>query len=311
MVITTRAVPLNERQMNYLLTTTLACILLVISFSGELPGQTLQKEKPRWHIGFTGGGGISSILNHNTFGFPELDYHPSAIQTVGVTIGYAPHVWSRIQIGILFSRADYTYSETFGPYEGCTETPMSIRKNISLDLVQIPLTYRHFFYNEEKLLAFNQAESKAELSKPRLFYLLGGLQVTFIRDADLHLSKNSPSTGNQWVEADLVDIKSGFDCFIPVEDFPDHLPEDRSDLFAQATLDAVLGAGLVMKLGPNLELGLEGRGTVSLSDLNTNSRNPDGTYAWRRKIHSTSDPEPYAQAYLASASLLAVLNYAF
>lgn len=286
-------------------------ILVAGGIKGACFGQSLKKERPRWYIGFAGGGGISAILNHNTFGFPELDYHPSAMQTVGATVGYASHPWSRIQVGLQLGRADFTYSETYGPYAGCTETPMSIRKNIALEFVQIPLTYRHFFYNEEKLLAFNQAESKAELSKPRLFYLLAGFQMTFIRDANLVLSKNSPSTGNQWVEADLVDIKGGFDCFIPVDDFPDHLPADRRDLFAKMTLDAVLGMGLVMKLGPDLDIGLEGRGTVSLSDLNTSRRNPDGRYAWRQKIHSTSDPEPYAQAYLASASLFAVLNYAF
>lgn len=77
------------------------------------------------------------------------------------------------------------------------------------------------------------------------------------------------------------------------------------------TLDAVLGMGIVMKLGPSLDLGLEGRGAVSLSDLNTAARNPDGSYAWRQKIRSNSDPEPYAQAYLVSMSLFAVINYSF
>ena len=110
---------------------------------------------------------------------------------------------------------------------------------------------------------------------------------------------------------DLLDIKDGFDCFVPIYELPDHLPEDRSELFARATFDAVLGAGLVMKLGPDLDIGLEGRGAVSLSDLNTATRNRDGSYAWRYQVHSTSDPEPYAQAFLGSATLFAVLNYSF
>ncbi len=289
-------------------------ILLILMAGGihsTCSAQSLNKEKPRWVIGFAGGGGIAAILNHNTFGYPELDYKPSAIQTVGGSVGYSANPVSRIQLGIQVGRADFTYSQAYGPYEGCTETPISIRKQIGLKVIQIPLTYRHFFFNEEKLFAFNQATSKAELAKPRLFYLLGGFQATIIRDASLILSKNSSSTGGKWQEVDLVDIKDGFDCFVPVDEFPDHLPADRRDLFTKMTLDAVLGMGLVMKLGPNLDIGLEGRGTVSLNDLNTDARNPDGTYAWRQKIHSTSDPEPYSQAYLGSLSLLAVVNYTF
>ncbi|HRW75460.1 MAG: hypothetical protein H6568_15060 [Lewinellaceae bacterium] len=294
--------------------TSLPYILLIatiLGVCGATLGQPMPKTGPRWSIGFAGGGGVSAILNHNTFGFPELDYEPSAIQTVGLSVGYAPKPWGRVQLGMQIGRADYTYSEVYGPYEGCTETPISIRKEIGLQILQIPLTYRHYFFNEEKVLAFNQAESRRELEKPRLFYLLGGFQVTVIRDASLVLSKNSPSTGNTWQEVDLLDIKDGFDCFVPIYELPDHLPEDRSELFARATFDAVLGAGLVMKLGPDLDIGLEGRGAVSLSDLNTATRNRDGSYAWRYQVHSTSDPEPYAQAFLGSATLFAVLNYSF
>ncbi|MCF8237528.1 MAG: hypothetical protein K9I85_05190 [Saprospiraceae bacterium] len=283
----------------------------ILGMCGQMTGQPLSKTGPRWSIGFAGGGGVSAILNHNTFGFPELDYKPSAIQTVGLSVGYAPKPWGRIQLGMQIGRADYTYSQAYGPYEGCTETPISIRKEIGLKVLQIPLTYRHYFFNEEKLLAFNQAESRKELAKPQLFYLLGGFQVTVIRDAGLVLSKNSSSTGNNWEVVDLVDIKEGFDCFVPIDELPDHLPEDRKELFASTTLDAVLGAGLVMKLGPDLDIGLEGRGVVSMSDLNSAARNLDGRYTWRYQIHSSSDPEPYTQAFLASVTLFGVLTYSF
>ncbi len=297
--------------MKHALRTVLASLVILVSSTVILMGQNLQKEQPKWYVGFAGGGGVSAILNHNTFGFPELDYRPSPIKTLGVSVGYSPKPWGRIQLGIQIGRADYTYSETYGPYEDCTETPISIQKEFGLNVMQIPLTYRHYFFNEEKLLAYNLAESRKELSKPRLFYLLGGFQVTMIRDANLALYKKSSATGNTWQAVDLIDIKNGFDCFVPVALLPDHLPEDKKELFAKATFDAVLGAGLVMRLGPNLEIGLEGRGTISLSDLNTATRDIGGSYAWRYQIHSSSDPEPYTQAYMSSLTLFGVMSYSF
>lgn len=262
----------------------------------------------RVYLGLGVGGGISAIFNHNTFGLPKMDYNPSGVQTLGINAGYAPQPWNRIQVGFNWMRGEYRYSDSYGVYARSSEPEMDMAKSISVSYFQVPVTFRHFLYDQNKLMALRRREVMDEMNRENVFYLLGGLQFSFLRTGDMQIRKRSAATGNQWRNADLADLKPVFDSFLPVSRIPDALPEDRRELFSRFLIEAVVGIGWKKKLGPSLDLGLEGYGTISINDLNSAARATDGSYAWRRPYYLRN--KPYAAAHLASLGLYVVMNVA-
>lgn len=284
----------------------------ILTLFVQVGGITLQAQDlfvpPRFHLGLGVGGGISAIFNHNTFGFPKMDYNPSGMQVLGLNAGFSPQPWNRVQVGFQWMRGEYRYSDSYGVYVRSSEPEMDLEKTISLSYFQVPVTFRYFLYDQNKLMALRRREVMEEMNRENVFYLLGGIQVSFLRRGDMRLSKRGPATDNQWREADLADLKPVFDSFLPVSRIPDALPPDRSELFSRFLLEGMLGIGWKKKLGPRLDLGLEGYGTISINDVNSGNRAPDGSYAWRRPYFLRN--KPYAAAYLASLGLQAVMNVA-
>jgi hypothetical protein len=263
---------------------------------------------PRLYLGIGVGGGISAIFNHNTFGFPKMDYNPSGVQMLGLNVGYAPQPWNRIQVGLNWMRGEYRYSDFYGPYSQSSEPSMNMEKSISLQYIQVPLTYRHYLYDQDKLMAFRRREVMDEMNKANVFYLLGGLQFSFRTSGDMQIRKKGPGTDNRWQEANLVDLKPVFDGFLPVSRIPDAFPSDRSELFSPLLVELMLGAGWNKKLDKRLDLGLEIFGLLSATDVNSRVRAEDGSYAWRRPYYLRN--KPYSAAHLASIGVNVVINVA-
>jgi hypothetical protein len=288
-------------------TVSLGCLLFLLMQALPLRAQDILIPS-RFYLGIGVGGGVSAIFNHNTFGFPKMDYNPSGVQMLGVNAGFAPQPWNRLQIGLSWMRGEYRYSDFYGPYSRSSEPEMSLEKSISLQYIQVPLTYRHYLYDQNKLMAMRRREVADERNKANVFYLLGGLQFSFLRSGDLQLRKKGPGTADRWQNADLADLKPVFDSFLPVSRIPDALPPDRSALFSPLLVELMLGAGWNKKLDNRLDLGLEVFGLISVTDVNSRARAEDGSYAWRRPYFLRN--KPYAPAHLASLGISVVLNVA-
>ncbi len=280
-------------------------LLIGLSNQGRAQDGTDQQS---FYVGLVLGGGLSAILNHNTFGFPKMDYNPSGVQLYGINAGFAPKPWNRFQVGINYCRGEYNYSDTYGPYSMSTESGMDMQKRISLELVQIPFTYRHYLFNQDKLMAIKKREAREELTRSDIFYVLGGIQVSIVRKGDMRISKKSEVTDGKWAEVDLIDLKPVFNSFIPVSKIPDYLPEDRTELFNPMLLEVMLGLGWNKKLGPRFDIGLECYGTISLTDVNSSNKSASGSYAWRRPYYLRG--KPYQAAHLGTRGVSAVMNFA-
>ncbi len=265
-------------------------------------------DQQSFYFGFALGGGLSAILNHNTFGFPKMDYNPSGVQLYGLNVGFAPQPWNRFQVGLNYSRGEYNYSDTYGPYAMSTESGMDMQKRISLELIQIPFTYRHYLFNQDKLMAIKKMEVREELTRTDVFYVLGGVQVSIVQSGNMRISKRSESTDGKWAEVDLIDLKPVFNSFIPVSKIPDYLPEDRTELFNPMLLEVMFGAGWNKKLGPRFDIGLECYGTISVTDVNSSNKAATGGYAWRRPYYLRG--KPYRAAHLGTLGISAVMNFA-
>ena len=111
--------------------------------------------------------------------------------------------------------------------------------------------------------------------------------------------------------ADLIDIKPGFDAYVPVDEIPDHLPEDSRDLFQETILCLIGGLGWNMVLAPGFEITLEAQGFISILDLNSTERDQQNRYLWRRRVYSASDSEAYFPSSLQSLTLNAGIHYTF
>lgn len=287
----------------------------IVAFSAlcllSLPVRSVAQDPelaPRMYLGINLGGGVSAIFNHNTFGLPKMDYNLSGIQVFGVNAGYAPQPWSRIQVGLNYMQGRYLFTDAYGPYAQSTEASMEMQKRIVVSYLQVPLTYRYYLYDQQKLLALRRREVKNEIKRENILYLLGGIQMAFLQTGSLDLRKRNLQTGGEWIAADLGDLKPVFDSFLPVHRIPDALPSDRKRLYANLMFDLVLGIGWNKKLGDKLDLGLEGWGSISINDLNSADRAADGSYAWRRPYYLRD--KPYRAAYLGSLGLSGVLNFA-
>ncbi len=284
-------------------------LALVFFLTMFVPARSQDRVKDeQLYIGFNIGGGLGAILNHNTFGFPKMDYNPSGVQMVGINLGFASMPWNRFQIGLNYSRGEFKYSDTYGPYSLSTESGMDMQKSISTQFIQIPFTYRHYLFNQDKLMALKKREVREELRRPDVFYVLGGIQLSILQKGDLRISKRNAATENKWADVDLIDLKPVFNSFLPVSKIPDYLPENRNELFNPLILEVLLGAGWNKKLGPRFDIGLEVYGSISVTDVNSSNKATDGGYAWRRPYYLRG--KPYRSAHLGTLGISAVVNFA-
>lgn len=274
-------------------------------------GQTLEAQfiKPRVYAGALVGGGMSVTLNQNNYGFPEMDYKPAVISQVGGHIGLAMRPWSRLQLDVQIFSGSYKFSEEYS--SNSTEGIISLRKQVEFTLINIPLTYRHYLVDPDISAVGTEKSMALALQKKHTFFILIGPQITRFRKADVAYQKNSSSTGFKWQPADLIDIKPGFDAYVPIDEIPDHLPDDTRDLYQETILCLVGGLGWNMVLAPRLEITLEAQGFMSLLDLNSSARDKQNRYLWRRRVYSASDPEAYFPSVLQSVTLNAGIHYTF
>lgn len=288
-------------------------LLLLAAYCG-LPGiamaQNLLPDHKRFTLGAGIGGGFGAIIHHNGLGFPRLDYDASGVQQFSLYAAVNPRAWSRIQTGIGFTRGEYLFTDTHGPYTGRSkgsESYIDMQKLITVSYVTVPLTYRHYFYNIKSLLSTEEKVAAAEATKKDLFYGMIGIQAFILADGDLELRKRNEATNGQWVVADILDIKPVFEKFIPVDQIPDHLPADGRELYNPLVFGVTVGFGWNKRLTSSLDVGLELTASGTLTDINSAARNPDGTYAWRFPYYLRG--KPYAPGYLGTICLSGVFNF--
>ncbi len=284
-------------------------ILLSLTCIG-MPGSVWgQFAKPHVYIGASVGGGLSAIINQNTYGFPEMDYKPAVAYQFGIHAGLAVRPWSRLQIGYQFFNATYKFNEEYS--SGSTEGEIGLRKQIEFSLINIPLTYRHYIIDPDLAYVGNDKTIALALKKKNTLFIIVGPQITRFRKADVHFQKRSSATGFKWQPADLIDIKPGFDTYVPVDEIPDYLPDDTRDLFQKTILSLIGGLGWNMVLAPGFEISMEAQGYISIMDLNSSERDQQNRYIWRRQIYSGTDPESYFPSTLFSLTLNAGVHYTF
>lgn len=286
----------------------LSAVLLWLLWPG---GQTLEAQfiKPRVYVGAMVGGGFSVILNQNTYGFPEMDYKPAVVSQFGGHVGLAMRPWSRLQLDVQIFNGIYKFNEDYS--SSSTEGDISLRKQIDFTLINIPLTYRHYLVDPDISVVGTEKSIALALQKKHTFFVIVGPQITRFRKADVAFQKNSSATGFKWEPADLIDIKPGFDAYVPVDEIPDHLPDDTRDLFQETILCLIGGLGWNMVLAPGFEITLEAQGFISILDLNSTERDQQNRYLWRRRVYSGTDPEPYFPSVLQAATLNAGVHYTF
>ncbi|MCF8237527.1 MAG: hypothetical protein K9I85_05185 [Saprospiraceae bacterium] len=265
--------------------------------------------KPHVYVGASVGGGLSIIVNQNNYGFPEMNYNPAIATQYGVHAGLAMRPWSRLQVDYQIYRSSYRFSESYS--SSSTDGILSLRKQIDITLVNIPLTYRHYIINPDLIYAGNEKSISIALQRKNTFFVLVGPQISSFKRASVTFQKNSAATGFKWQAADLIDIKPGFDGYVPIDEIPDHLPEDSRDLFQKTFLCLVGGVGWNLILSPGLEITLEAQAFFSLLDINSSDRDLQNRYLWRRRVYSASDPDPYYPASLQVLTLNAGIHYTF
>ncbi len=284
-------------------------LILTLSLCNLGPQAYAQFAKPHFYIGANVGGGLSIIVNQNNYGFPEMNYNPAIATQYGVHAGLAMRPWSRLQVDYQRYQATYKFQETYS--SSSTVGTISLRKQMDITLINIPLTYRHYFVDQELVDVGNEKSISIALEKRNTFFILLGPQITRFKKASVTYQMNSGATDFKWQPADLIDIKPGFDQYVPVHEIPDHLPSDGSDLFQETILCLVGGLGWNLILSPGLELTLEAQGYISVLDINSSERDQQNRYLWRRRVYSASDPDPYFPSSLQVLTLNAGIHYTF
>lgn len=284
-------------------------VLLVWAAIGLCTESTAQFAKPHVYTGASVGGGMSIIVNQNNYGFPEMHYTPAIATQFGAHIGLAMRPWSRLQLDYQIYNASYKFNESYS--SASTDGLLSLKKQIDFTLINIPLTYRHYLIDSDLIYAGNQKSISIALQRKNTFFVLVGPQITRFKKASVSFQKNSSATGFKWKSVDLIDIKPGFDQYVPVDEIPDHLPDDGKDLFQETILCLVGGVGWNLILSPGLEITLECQAFFSILDINSSARDKQNRYLWRRRVYSVSDPDPYYPASLQVLTMNAGIHYTF
>lgn len=281
-------------------------VLWLSHWSAPLQAQFM---RPHVYVGASVGGGLSAIINQNNYGFPEMNFGPEVVTQYGAHVGIALRPWSRLQVDYQRFNATYNFQESYA--SSSTDGVISLRKRIEISLVNIPLTYRHYLIDPDLVYAGNEKSISIALQRKNTFFLILGPQVTQFSKASVTYQKNSAATGFKWQPADLIDIKPGFDSYVPVAEIPDYLPTDSRDLFQETILCLVGGFGWNLILSPGLEITLEAQGFISVLDINSSERDQQNRYLWRRRVYSVSDPDPYFPSSLQVVTLNAGIHYTF
>jgi hypothetical protein len=274
---------------------------------GMLWGQ--QASPPVFYVGGTIGGGMSNLVNQNTFGFPKMSYRPEVVTRYGFQAGVAFRPWSKVQLGIERYQVRYNFRDTYASMS--TIPQAELQKMVGMQLLTLSLTYRQHWIPRELSSVGTLKTIELELKKRHGFFLFGGPQFSLIRQAEVAFQMRTPGNENSWREVDIPEVKLLFDQYVPVDEIPNQLPEDARDLYTKGIFSLMGGVGWQMNLAPGFSATLEVSGSLSLNDFNSRERDGDGRYLWRRQVYSASNPKGYFQSTIYFMTVGANLYYSF
>lgn len=206
-------------------------------------------------LGINLGGGVSTILPEHNYGGA---LHEFKSPFFGISGGVeAAFMWRDaigVQIGLNYTQKGQSYTANFG-----TASPFKSEKDVVLNYMQIPITYRH-------VIPTDYYSSVA----PN-FYFISGVQTEIITSTNVTYKRDG-------AEVTFVEGQVSNNFTDVIEE-----PEKDEDLFTQVAFSLVGGIGFEFPLENGMMLTLEKRGELGLSDINSpDYRYPHPEFGYRK-----------------------------
>ena len=201
---------------------------------------------------------LSAIVNQNNYGASDLDYEFTGKPAFGLSIGFAGYNKHHVQTGIKLLRIGQNYSSEINS--------ITHSKNIELNYVMIPLSYKMVFGDTET----NSYATRAFFSIGGFVAFLNRAETTMIVDRDEVSFLDFHSSQNPSVDIlTLTQLAGGSDL------------EDDKDHFESIDFGVTLSIGVRTFLTDGLALNFELLCGYGLSDINAEKwrlKNSTGVY---------------------------------
>lgn len=232
-------------KIKYVMKSIYLCLLFVASsFFVNAQVGSLKERTP--YVGFGGALNLKVIANQNNYGYNELDYAFAPGYFAGLMVGMDFSNRYAIQVEFNLANAGQSYKDVISGNEN--------EKTVDLSYFQIPVLYKRFMGENNAYSDFG--------GLPENFYWLAGLQLGFLRSAEIEWKTNGQETD--------------FLSFINQHGRNPHIaalqqlgePTDDKEFFQSLDISAIFGLGYQKYLADGLFLNVELRGGIGILDMN-------------------------------------------
>jgi hypothetical protein len=241
-------------------------VTLILLSAQALTGQSRAYSSSRLYAGFMAGMNATAIFFQNNYGQTEMDYVVPVGFAGGVAMHYRLTAKSHLVVEASYQIMGQKHDDHF--------KNMDFYKDINLSYIAIPVLYK-FILNKNQI----GYAAGARAAKPK-WYVLGGFQPSFLLKANVRYEVDGNQTdfisfitegGNPNLDQILVNGQ----------------PKDDKALYNDFDIMFIGALGMHTNIQPKVIGFVEGRGGISLLDLNAETwqlPGPSGTYNWSRNL---------------------------
>lgn len=233
-----------------------------------------QSQFSQFYIGGQAGITVPFIVNQNNYGLPEMDYEYSVSYGFGAVAGIRFDAKHNLQFELEYADLGQKYQDTYQPIG----PSFNLFKKVDLGYIQIPVLYK---------FVINRVQGVYDFGRRPNIYIIAGPQFGMLLQSKVQYQINDQA-------ATWVDVDNRFEPIFSIDEEIEALnpatrgePVNSDDLFTPFSLDAVLGMGLQMYIADDLLLFAEGRGFISVNDINApafRAKNNDQIYGASRNF---------------------------
>ncbi len=232
-----------------------------------------QSQFSQFYIGGQAGVTVPFIVNQNNYGLPEMDYKNSVSYEFGAVAGIRFDSKHNLQFELTYTDLGQNYEDSYKP----GSVRFTLNKRVDLSYLQVPVLYKFVINRVQGVYDFGR--------RPNLF-ITAGPQLSVLMTSKVQYAIDG--TDATWRQVDDAFINDVIDPdIVALNPATEGEPVNSDDLFTPFALDAVLGMGLQMYIADDLLLFAEGRGFISVNDINApafRAKNNDQVYGASRNF---------------------------